>query len=118
MNIKIILKLHQLQITKGTILEHRPDLFARIKEDFILLYSDDYVKNVQDELLNLEIELLIEKIAELISCYHMQLQEKKMENILFQNDYNSNASHIIYKNTDDNKYHNLIIIQMLLNSRK
>ena len=73
-------------------IEIENDNFTRMKEDFILLYNDDYVNNVQDDLLNLEIELLIEKIAELISCYHLQLEEKRMINLLFQNDYNSNAS--------------------------
>ena len=63
-----------------------------MKEDFILLYNDDYSKNIQDDLLNLEIELFIEKMAELITCYHIQLEQKKIENELIQNDYNINVS--------------------------
>ena len=65
--------------------------FKRMKEDFILLYNDDYANNVQDDLLKLEIELFIEKMADLISCYHLQLEEKRMENELIRNDYNLNA---------------------------
>ena len=64
------------------------DNFERVKEDFILLYNDDYVNNIQDDLLKLEIELFVEKMTELISCYHMQLEEKKLENEILQNDYN------------------------------
>lgn len=52
------------------------DDYSRIKEDFILLYNDDYVNNIQDDLLKLEIELFVEKMTELISCYHIQLEEK------------------------------------------
>ena len=70
--------------------------FIRMKEDFILLYNDDYAKNIQDDLFNLEIELFIEKMAELIACYHIQLEQKKIENELIQNDYNTNVSN--YKN--------------------
>ena len=68
------------------------DNYTRIKEDFILLYNDDYVQNIQDDLLNLEIELFIEKMTELISCYHMHLEEKRLENELLDNEFNSNLS--------------------------
>ena len=68
------------------------DNYTRIKEDFILLYNDDYVNNIQDDLLKLEIELFIEKMTDLITCYHMQLEEKRMENELLQNEYNLSSA--------------------------
>ena len=68
------------------------DNYTRIKEDFVLLYNDDYVNNIQDDLLKLEIELFIEKMTDLISCYHMQIEEKRFENELFQNEYNVNSA--------------------------
>ena len=68
------------------------DNYTRIKEDFILLYNDDYVNNIQDDLLKLEIELFIEKMTDLITCYHMQLEEKRMENELYQNEYNLSSA--------------------------
>lgn len=68
------------------------DDYSRIKEDFILLYNDDYVNNIQDDLLKLEIELFVEKMTELISCYHIQLEEKRLENQLLQNENNINST--------------------------
>ena len=65
--------------------------FKRMKDDFILLYNDEYAKNIQDDLLQLEIELFIEKMTDLISCYHLQFEQKRMENELIRNEYNSNA---------------------------
>jgi hypothetical protein len=62
-----------------------------MKDDFILLYNDEYAKNIQDDLLQLEIELFIEKMTDLISCYHLQIEQKRMENELIINEYNSNA---------------------------
>ena len=41
--------------------------FSRLKEDFILLYSDNYVNNVQEDLLKLEIDLFVSKFLSLIS---------------------------------------------------
>ena len=65
--------------------------YEKLKEDFVLLYNDEYAKNIQDDLLKLEFELFIEKMVELISCYHLQIEEKRMENEIIKNDYISNA---------------------------
>jgi hypothetical protein len=43
-------------------------------------------------LLKLEIELFVEKMTELISCYHIQLEEKRLENQLLQNENNINST--------------------------
>ena len=54
--------------------------FPKLKEDFILLYNENYIKNVQEDLLKLEIELFVEKMTELISTYHLEINEKKQQN--------------------------------------
>ena len=64
--------------------------YERIKEDFLLLYNDDYTNNIQDDLLKLEFELFIEKMSDLISSYHYELEQKRMKNELINNEYNSN----------------------------
>ena len=70
--------------------EEDNDEYNRIKEDFNLMYNDEYLNNIQDDLLKLEIELFIEKMTELISCYHAQLEEKKIENEIFKNKFKLN----------------------------
>ena len=55
-----------------------------MKEDFILLYNDNYVKNVQEDLLKLEIELFVEKMTGLISEYNFQMNEKKLKNKIIE----------------------------------
>ena len=66
--------------------------FNRLKEDFYSLYNINYLNNVKDELLNLEVQLLLEKIIELIYEYHDRINEEK---IIYRNLFNFNK---IYKN--------------------
>ena len=65
--------------------------FGRLKEDFLLLYNNDYMNNIQEDLLKLEIELFVEKMAELIQCYHDEYNQKKMENDIIKNKLNINC---------------------------
>ena len=65
--------------------------FGRLKEDFLLLYNDDYMNNIQEDLLKLEIELFVEKMTELIQCYHDEYNQKKMENEIIKNKLNINC---------------------------
>ena len=53
------------------------EIFTQIKNDFHLLYTNDYLQNISNDLLKLELELLIEKIFEIITCYHFQLESSK-----------------------------------------
>jgi hypothetical protein len=62
-----------------------------LKEDFILLYKDNYVKNVQEDLLRLEIELFVEKITGLISAYHYEIKEKKLKNKILDKNLKQNV---------------------------
>ena len=61
--------------------------FDLIKKEFILVYNDNYIKNIQEDLLKLEIELFIEKMTELIKEYHKQIEIKNMEHELMKNNY-------------------------------
>ena len=65
--------------------------FERIKEDFLLLYNDNYMNNIQDDLLKLEIELFIEKMTELIQYYHNEYNNKIFEKEIIQNNYKINC---------------------------
>ena len=67
------------------------DNYSKLKEDFILLYNDNYVKNIQEDLLKLEIELFVEKMTGLISEYHYEINERKIENKIIENSLKKNA---------------------------
>ena len=54
------------------------DLFIKLKESFNLLYNKNYLDDIQDDLLKLEIVLLIEKISELINEYHKRISKEKI----------------------------------------
>ena len=71
----------------SNISNNEDDNFYKLREDFILLYNDDYVKNVQEDLLKLEIELFVEKMTGLISAYHYEINEKKKQNNIFENNF-------------------------------
>lgn len=51
--------------------------FNQVKNDFILQYSNEYLQNIPNDLLKLELELLVEKMFELVTCYHSQLDNAK-----------------------------------------
>ena len=69
--------------------------YNQLKEDFILLYNDNYVKNVEEDLLKLEIELFVEKMIGLISAYHYELNEKKIQSKIFENNIKDNSNKYI-----------------------
>ena len=54
------------------------DTFGQIKNDFNLLYTDEYITMIPDDLLKLELELLIEKMFEIVNCYHTQMSNEKI----------------------------------------
>ena len=69
--------------------------YNKLKEDFMLLYTDEYIKNIQEDLLKLEVELFIEKISELIKEYHAQVEMKTMEHEILNNTYKKNVKNYI-----------------------
>ena len=68
------------------------DNYKRIKEDFNLLYNKDYIHKINEDLLKFEIELLIEKMTELFSTYHLIMDSKILENQILKRDYNKNIT--------------------------
>ena len=75
------------------------DNFSKKLEDFQLLYNDEYIKSIKEEDYSLEIELYIEKLIELITEYHIQIEEKDLEYQLIKNMYQKN----IYEYLEINK---------------
>ena len=61
--------------------------FSKLKEDFNLLYNLDYISKINEDLLKLETELFIEKMSELFSEYHTQMDEKILEKKLINREY-------------------------------
>ena len=72
--------------------EIEPDIFSKQLEDFQLLYSDEYIKSINNDYIKLEIELFIEKIIELTSLYNNQIEEKDFEYQILKNNYFKNIS--------------------------
>ena len=64
--------------------------FSMLKEDFFLLYTDEYTQNISNDLITFELELLIEKIFELIIAYHIQIKNLKEDH---------NKLNVLYKET-------------------
>ena len=92
--------------------------YTRIKEDFNLLYNEDYIKQINEDLLKLEIELFFEKMTDLFSTYHLLMDDKILENQIIKRDYKKNiANYLLYtklnnklqflKTSQQTKKHNL-----------
>ena len=73
-------------------------IFLKMKDDFITLYNDEYVNNVQDDLLKLEIELMVEKTCQLFFEYHNQETEKKLEYEILKNNVKINVDKLVLYN--------------------
>ena len=58
--------------------------YEKLREDFNLLYNDNYVKNVNEDLFKLEIELCVEKMTGLINSYNADINFKKLENRILE----------------------------------
>ena len=69
--------------------------FTELKNDFFLFYTDDYLNNIQEDLIKLELELIIEKVFELIMAYHSQIR--------LMNIFQKNNKHI-YKECESNYF--------------
>ena len=73
--------------------------YSRLKNDFNLLYNKEYILNIKNDLLKLEIELFVEKMTELITIYHKIIEKKNIENKIVDYNYKENAKKyiLIYK---------------------
>jgi len=83
----------QNSINEFNVEDIETDIFSKQLEDFQLLYNDEYIKNINNDYIKLEIELFIEKIIELTSFYNNKIEEKNLEYQILKNKYLSN----IYK---------------------
>ena len=70
--------------------------YDKLKEDFVILYNDNYVNNVQEDLLKLEIELFIEKMTGLISTYHYEINERKLQNKIIEKTLQENSEKYLH----------------------
>ena len=69
--------------------------FIRLKNEFDSFYNKQYIKNIKDDLLKLEIELFVEKMIELILVYHDQIEEIKFKNDIEKKNFRKNSSQYI-----------------------
>ena len=91
------------------------DIFYKQLEDFKLLYSDEYIKSINNDYMKLEIELFIEKVIELNSLYNNQIEEKNLEYQINLNSYYKNVSQLI---TMEKLYNKLNIIKSQFQLKK
>ena len=94
------------------------DNFNKLKEDFLLLYNDEYVKNIKEDLLKLEIELFVEKTTELTTEYHIQLYDKLLEYQIEKNKCHKNLSILSQINKLYNKLKSIISNKEIKNINK
>ena len=59
--------------------------FENLKNDFEIFYTNDYLNNIQEDVLQLEIQLLFEKIFELQSVYHKEYNNLQKDFYYFKN---------------------------------
>ena len=71
--------------------ENDNNLFNKLKNDFFLVYNSDYIKNIKEDLLKLEIELFFEKTVELINAYHSKLDDFNLEHDILRSNYKNNV---------------------------
>ena len=63
--------------------------FNELKNDFEIFYTDDYIKNVKDDILKLEINLIFEKIFEIQKSFHNELKNYQMNYKLNNKNFNN-----------------------------
>ena len=76
--------------------------YTKLKEDFNLLYNLEYVSKINEDLMKLEVELFIEKMSELFTAYHAQMDEKILEKKIINREYKINfGKYILYNKLKD-----------------
>ena len=95
--------------------------FLQLKDDFYLLYTEDYLSNVQNDTLRLELELMIDKTFEIVKNYHQEINKIKKEkkrnfiilnniNFFFQNLNKKNFKFNQFRENEQIKKNNLNVI--------
>ena len=86
----------QKSFKENNILLNQDDIddnkYEKMKEEFNLLYNDYHIKNIQKDLLKLEIELFLEKMIGLISVYNSEINEKKLNNKIIEKKLKENEN--------------------------
>ena len=67
------------------------DKFLNIRNDFELIYTDNYAKHVREDLLKLEVQLVIEKLFELQNEYHQILNSLRKDYFTVKSSFKENA---------------------------
>ena len=66
--------------------------FESLKNDFDIFYTDEYIKSVSDEMIQLELQLIIEKMFDIQNAYHKEysvsLNNYKLYNSVLREHYN------------------------------
>lgn len=62
--------------------------FENLKNDFDIFYTNEYLNNIDIEVIELEVQLLIEKIFEIQEAYHLELMFLRKKNISMDNTNN------------------------------
>ena len=89
--------------------------FTKLKEDFNLLYNLEYISKINEDLFKLELELFIEKMSELFSAYHTQMDKKILEHEIINREYKTNfGNYLLYNKLKDK----LAFIKKKINKEK
>ena len=62
--------------------------FENLKNDFEIFYTTDYLNNIENDVIDLELQLLIEKIFEIQESYHFELGILRKNNFVIERNYN------------------------------
>ena len=58
--------------------------FEKFKSDFEIFYTSDYLNNIESDVINLELQLLIEKFFEIQESYHFELGMLRKKNFIIE----------------------------------
>ena len=72
--------------------------FENLKNDFDIFYTQEYLNNISNDVIELEIQLLFEKIFEMQNAYHLELGFLRKKFLSFYSNYKSFSDKFIYLN--------------------
>ena len=72
--------------------------FENLKNDFEIFYTQEYLNNISNDVIELEIQLLFEKIFEMQNAYHLELGFLRKKFLSFKNNYESFSDKFLYLN--------------------
>ena len=72
--------------------------FENLKNDFEIFYTQEYLNNISNDVIELEIQLLFDKIFEMQNAYHLELGILRKKLLSFNSNYKSFSDKFIYLN--------------------